>query len=237
MRTLVIVPAYNEEQNIVKTILDIQTHRPANTEHLVINDCSTDQTAAILKQEGANYLNLPINLGIGGGVQTGYRYALEHGYDIAIQFDGDGQHDARYLKDLIAPIESGQADVVIGSRFIKKEGFQSTGLRRLGINFLSGLIHILCGVKVQDVTSGMRAVNRRMIEQFAADYAQDYPEPEAILAAGLAGAKIEEVPVQMRERQGGVSSINPVRSVYYMIKVSLALILFRFTRGRSRKDD
>ena len=237
MRTLVIVPAYNEEQNIVKTILDIQTHQPANTEYLVINDCSTDQTATVLKQAGANYLNLPINLGIGGGVQTGYRYAMEHGYDIAIQFDGDGQHDARYLKDLIAPLESGQADVVIGSRFIKKEGFQSTGLRRLGINFLSSLIHILCGVKVRDVTSGMRAVNRRMIEQFAVDYAQDYPEPEAILAAGLAGAKIEEVPVQMRERQGGVSSINPVRSVYYMIKVSLALILFRFTRGRGRRDD
>lgn len=160
---------------------------------------------------------------------------MEHGYDIAIQFDGDGQHDARYLEDLIAPIESGQADVVIGSRFIEKEGFQSTGLRRLGINFLSGLIHILCGVKVRDVTSGMRAVNRRMIEQFAADYAQDYPEPEAILTAGLAGAKITEVPVQMRERQGGESSINPVRSVYYMIKVSLALILFRFTRGKGRK--
>ena len=235
MRRLVIVPAYNEEQNIVNTILDIQGHGAAEVDYLVINDCSTDQTERVLKQKGANYLSLPVNLGIGGGVQTGYRYALEHGYDIAIQFDGDGQHDARYLKDLISPIESGRADVVIGSRFIEREGFQSTGLRRLGINFLSGLIHLLCGVKVRDVTSGMRAVNRRMIEQFAANYAQDYPEPEAILSAGLAGARITEVPVQMRERQGGVSSINPIRSVYYMIKVSLALILFRLTRGRGQK--
>lgn len=235
MKVLVIVPAYNEEQNIVNTILDIQGHGAAEVDYLVINDCSTDQTERVLKQKGANYLSLPVNLGIGGGVQTGYRYALEHGYDIAIQFDGDGQHDARYLKDLIAPIESGRADVVIGSRFIEREGFQSTGLRRLGINFLSGLIHLLCGVKVRDVTSGMRAVNRRMIEQFAANYAQDYPEPEAILSAGLAGARITEVPVQMRERQGGVSSINPIRSVYYMIKVSLALILFRLTRGRGQK--
>lgn len=234
MKILTIVPAYNEEKNIYQTIQDIQ-QAELTVDYIVINDCSTDHTRKVLRENNANYLDLPINLGIGGGVQTGYCYAMEHGYDIAIQFDGDGQHDARYLKDLIAPIESGRADVVIGSRFIKKEGFQSTGLRRLGINFLSGLIHILCGVKVRDVTSGMRAVNRRMIEQFAADYAQDYPEPEAILAAGLAGAKIEEVPVQMRERQGGVSSINPVRSVYYMIKVSLALILFRFTRGKGQK--
>lgn len=234
MKVLVIVPAYNEEKNILHTAEDLRTCA-SDADMIVINDCSTDATREILKKNQIPYLDLPINLGIGGGVQTGYRYALEHGYDIAIQFDGDGQHDARYLKDLIVPIESGQADVVIGSRFIEKEGFQSSGMRRLGINFLSGLIHTLCGVKVHDVTSGMRAVNRRMIEQFAVDYAQDYPEPEAILAAGLTGAKVVEVPVQMRERQGGVSSINLVRSVYYMIKVSLALILFRFTRGRGKK--
>lgn len=237
MKVLVIVPAYNEEQNILKTIRDIQKSGPESIQYLVINDCSTDKTKSVLRQAEANYLDLPINLGIGGGVQTGYRYALEYGYDIAIQFDGDGQHDAQYLQNLIAPIERGEADVVIGSRFLEKEGFQSTGLRRLGINFLSGLIHLLCGVKVRDVTSGMRAVNRSMIERFAADYAQDYPEPEAILAAGLAGAKIVEVPVRMRERQGGVSSINPVRSVYYMIKVSLALILFRLMYGREAKND
>lgn len=234
MNTLVIIPAYNEQENIIFTIGDIKRYTNG-IDYVVINDCSTDKTKEILAANGEKYLDLPINLGIGGGMQTGYRYALEHGYDIAIQFDGDGQHDARYLKDLIAPIESGQADMVIGSRFIEKEGFQSTGLRRLGINFLSGLIYCLCGVRVKDVTSGMRAVDRKMIEQFATEYAQDYPEPEAILTAGLSGARIMEVPVQMRERQGGVSSINPVRSVYYMIKVSLALILFRLTRGRKKK--
>lgn len=235
MKALIIIPAYNEAENIVQTVWDVKSCA-RKIDMIVINDCSTDATREVLKRNQIPYIDLPINLGIGGGVQTGYRYALEHEYDIAIQFDGDGQHDARYLEDLIAPIESGQADVVIGSRFIEKEGFQSTGLRRLGINFLSGLIHILCGVKVRDVTSGMRAVNRRMIEQFAADYAQDYPEPEALLAAGLAGARVMEVPVQMRERQGGVSSINPIRSVYYMIKVSLALILSRFTQGRRRSE-
>ena len=234
MKILLIIPAYNEQDNITFTIGNIKRYR-SDIDYIVINDCSTDHTREVLQENGAAYLDLPINLGIGGGVQTGYRYAMEHGYDIAVQFDGDGQHDARYLKDLIAPIESGQADVVIGSRFIEKEGFQSTGLRRLGINFLSGLIYILCGVRVRDVTSGMRAVNRKMIEQYAADYAQDYPEPEAILAAGLSGARVMEVPVQMRERQGGVSSIDPIRSVYYMIKVSLALILFRLTRGRKKK--
>lgn len=159
---------------------------------------------------------------------------MEHGYDIAIQFDGDGQHDASYIKDLIAPIESGQADVVIGSRFIEKQGFQSSVMRRMGINFLSGLIKLLCGVKVKDVTSGMRAVNKKMIREFARNYAQDYPEPEAILAAGLMDARIVEVPVCMHERQNGVSSINAFKSVYYMIKVSLALIIERLTAKRRR---
>ena len=162
-------------------------------------------------------------------MQTGYRYALEHSYDIVIQFDGDGQHDAAYIKDLIAPIESGQADVVIVSRFITKEGYQSSTMRRFGIGFLSSLIHFLCGVKVKDVTSGMRAVNRKMMEEYARNYAQDYPEPEAILTAGLIGARIQEVPVQMHERQGGTSSINALRSIYYMVKVSIALILTRLT--------
>lgn len=232
-KLLIIIPAYNEQENIRKTIQDIESHIP-EADYIVVNDCSKDKTREILQQERANYIDLPVNLGIGGGVQTGYRYALEHGYDIAVQFDGDGQHDASYIKDLIAPIESGQADVTIGSRFVAKEGFQSSVMRRLGIRFLSWLIHLLCGVKVKDVTSGMRAVNREMIEKFAWDYAQDYPEPEAILTAGLIHARILEVPVQMRERQGGTSSINTVRSMYYMIKVSIALVVTRMTAGKER---
>lgn len=233
-RILIIIPAYNEQDSIIRTVEDIEQNIP-DADYIVINDCSSDDTRTILREYHANYLDVPVNLGIGGGVQTGYRYALEHGYDIAVQFDGDGQHDARYIRDLIAPLESGQADAVIGSRFITNEGFQSSAMRRLGINFLSTLIHLLCGVKVKDVTSGMRAVNRRMMEEFSENYAQDYPEPEAILASGLMGARIQEVPVQMRERQGGTSSINALRSVYYMIKVSTALFMTRLTAGKGQR--
>lgn len=227
------IPAYNEQDNIEKTILDVKTHVP-EADYIVINDCSKDRTREILQKSHAAYLDLPVNLGIGGGVQTGYRYALEQDYDIVIQFDGDGQHDAAYIKDLIAPIENGQADVAIGSRFVKNEGFQSSAMRRFGIRFLSGLINLLCGVKVKDVTSGMRAVNREMIEKYARNYAQDYPEPEAILYSGLIHARIAEVPVQMRERQGGTSSINVVRSMYYMVKVSIALVITRMAMGKER---
>lgn len=227
MKVLIIIPAYNEEENILHTIRDIQ-NAGTPVDYVVINDCSTDRTEKLLRDSGAVYLDLPVNLGIGGGVQTGYRYAMEHDYDVAVQFDGDGQHDARYIKKLIAPIERGEADVVVGSRYLEKRGFQSSSLRRFGILFLSTLLRILCGVRVRDVTSGMRAVNRGLICQFANDYAQDYPEPEAILAAGMRGARIQEVPVEMRERAGGVSSINAVKAVYYMVKVSLALILERF---------
>ena len=231
MKVLVIIPAYNEEESILNTLKDLADHVPSY-DLVVINDCSTDSTKALLRTNGFNFVDLPVNLGIGGGVQTGYRYALEHGYDIAIQFDGDGQHDARYLPDLVSAIQSGGCDIAIGSRFIKKEGFQSSAMRRLGINILSSLIRMLCGTRVYDVTSGMRAANQKMIAHFVREYAQDYPEPEAILSAAMAGAKIQEVPVEMRERQGGVSSINPMRSAYYMLKVSMALILSRMTLKR-----
>ena len=228
MKVLIIIPAYNEMESILNTIADIRANAGA-VDYVVINDCSTDETERLLRENGASYVSLPCNLGIGGGVQAGYRFAREHGYDVAIQFDGDGQHEAKYIPDLIRSLEDGPADIAIGSRFIRKEGFQSSGLRRAGIGFLSGLIRALCGVRVLDVTSGMRAVNLRFIELYSVSYAQDYPEPEAILTAALRGARIVEVPVEMRERQGGKSSINPLRSVYYMIKVSLALILTRAT--------
>lgn len=230
MKAIVIVPAYNEEDNIRNTLRDLEENG-AGTDILVMNDCSTDGTEAILQETGVNYLSFPVNLGIGGGVQAGYQYARENGYDIAIQFDGDGQHEAKYLQALIDPIEAGEADIVIGSRFVEHEGFQSSGARRLGIGILSTLIRMLCGVKVADVTSGMRAVNRRFIEEYAENYAQDYPEPEALLYAGVRKARIQEVPVQMRERAGGKSSISALKSVYYMIKVSLALIIGRISKN------
>lgn len=229
MKAIVIVPAYNEQDNIRNTLKDLRENG-AGADILVMNDCSTDRTEEILKEEGVNYLSFPVNLGIGGGVQAGYQYARDNGYGIAIQFDGDGQHEAKYLKDLMAPLISGEADIAIGSRFVEHEGFQSSGARRLGIGILSRLIRVLCGVKVLDVTSGMRAVNRRFIEEYAEHYAQDYPEPEALLYAGLRKARIREVPVQMKERAGGKSSISAVKSVYYMIKVSLALIIGRIAK-------
>ena len=229
MKAIVIVPAYNEEDNIRNTLRDLEENG-AGTDVLVMNDCSTDGTEAILQETGVNHLSFPVNLGIGGGVQAGYQYARENGYEIAIQFDGDGQHEAKYLQALIDPIEAGEADIVIGSRFVEHEGFQSSGARRLGIGILSRLIRVLCGVKVADVTSGMRAVNRRFIEEYAEHYAQDYPEPEALLYAGVRKARIQEVPVQMRERAGGKSSISSFRSIYYMIKVSLALIIGRISK-------
>lgn len=229
LKTIVIVPAYNEEGNIRNTLRDLEENG-AGTDVLVMNDCSTDGTEAVLKETGVNHLIFPVNLGIGGGVQAGYKYARDHGYDIAIQFDGDGQHEARYLKDLMEPLIKDEADIVIGSRFVKHEGFQSSGARRLGIGILSRLIRLLCGVKVLDVTSGMRAVNRRFIEEYAENYAQDYPEPEALLYAGMRKARIREVPVQMRERADGKSSIGAGGSIYYMIKVSLALLIGRIGR-------
>ena len=229
MRTIVIVPAYNEEGNIRNTLRDLKENG-AETDILVINDCSTDGTEAILKETGVNHLSFPVNLGIGGGVQAGYQYARDRGYDIAIQFDGDGQHEAKYLRNLMVPLLNDEADIVIGSRFVEHEGFQSSGARRVGIGILSRLIRFLCGVKVLDVTSGMRAVNRRFIKEYAEHYAQGYPEPEALLYAGLRKARIREVPVQMKERAGGKSSISALRSIYYMIKVSLALIIGRITK-------
>ena len=232
-KVLLIIPAYNEEESLRSLIEEIKTVC-SGMDYLVVNDCSSDGTDSLLSELGANYITLPCNMGIGGAVQSGYRYAAQNGYDIAIQIDGDGQHDVRFVKDMVKLIEDKQADVVIGSRFIDKEGFQSSQARRLGIRILSMLIRLMCGAMVKDVTSGFRAVNRRFIELFAEAYPDDYPEPEVIVTAKLYGAKIKEVPVVMRERTTGKSSINLKRSVYYMIKVSLAIIICRISLGFRR---
>lgn len=231
MKVLVIIPAYNEEKSICNVIEKLRSDYP-KADYVVINDCSKDNTLQVLKLVNANYINLPMNLGIGGGVQTGYKYAYQNGYDIAIQIDGDGQHDTSYLVDVIKPIEEGEADIVIGSRFINKKGFQSSGMRRFGIRFLSTLIALCCGTKIHDVTSGFRAVNRKYLEIYAKEYPVDYPEPEAIVKASVSGARIMEIPVIMKERETGVSSISPLKSVYYMIKVSLAILLCRISSRR-----
>ncbi|MGN0437440.1 MAG: glycosyltransferase family 2 protein [Lachnospiraceae bacterium] len=236
MKILVIIPAYNEEETILNVIKKLNKDCK-RADYIVINDCSTDHTLVKLKEANASYLNLPLNLGIGGGVQAGYKYAYENGYDIAIQIDGDGQHDTAYLEKVIAPIENGEADIVIGSRFITKEGFQSSGMRRFGIKFLSTLIRICCGTKVQDVTSGFRAVNRKGISLYAKDYPVDYPEPEAIVKASVMGYRIKEVPVIMKEREAGESSISPFKSIYYMIKVSVAIVICRISSKKVKKHD
>lgn len=225
-KILVIVPAYNESKNISNTLQALSDVK-IDVDCLVINDCSTDDTLAILKGLNVKYINLPINLGIGGGMQTGYKYAFRNGYDVAIQMDGDGQHLPEYIKDLLEPILNNESDLVVGSRFLNKEGFQSSRMRRAGINFLSFLIRLCCGINIKDVTSGFRAANRRVIELFATDYAQDYPEPESLVTCAISGIRISEVPVIMAERRGGTSSITTIKSLYYMIKVSAAIILRR----------
>lgn len=233
---LVMIPAYNEAENIRGVIEDYREYA-GEYDLLVINDCSTDATEQILKEEKVEYISNPINLGIGGAVQAGYRYALRNGYEIAVQVDGDGQHDIRYVHGMIKLIERRKAEIVIGSRFIEKEGYLSSGVRRIGIHFLSGLIWLTTGKRIKDVTSGFRAVNRRFIKIYAEEYPDDYPEPEAIVSAVMHRGKIAEVPVAMNRRKAGESSITLPRSIYYMIKVTLAIIVCRISFGVRRSKE
>lgn len=233
VKILLIIPAYNEADNIGRVVENLIRNFP-QYDYVVVNDGSTDETGSLCVEKGYHVLNLPINLGIGGAVQTGYRYALKYGYDIAVQLDGDGQHDAADIGDVIRPLLNDEADVTIGSRFLKKEGFQSSRSRRAGINILSNLIWLCTGKRVRDVTSGFRAVNRRFISIYAEDYPSDYPEPEAIITAVMHRGRVTEVPVVMKERKGGTSSINFRKSVYYMIKVTLAILVKRISYGIRR---
>lgn len=230
MKALIIIPAYNEESNIQKVVNNIIENYP-QYDYVVVNDGSTDHTREICECEQYSYIDLPINLGIGGAVQAGYRYACDNDYDIAIQIDGDGQHNIAYADEMISLIAQNKADVVIGSRFIEKQGFQSSGSRRMGIKILSGFIKLCTGIKIQDVTSGFRAVNKKFIDIYCRDYPNDYPEPEAIVTAVMYQGRIKEIPVVMNERQGGESSIRFWNSVYYMIKVTLAIFIRRIGYG------
>lgn len=236
MKVLIIIPAYNESENIEKVVDNLTQNYP-QYDYLIVNDCSTDSTEEIIKRRGYNYISLPANLGIGGGVQSGYLYAVQNDYDIAVQIDGDGQHDPAYIEDLIKPILDGKTDIAIGSRFIAKEGFQTSFMRRFGINIIKLVIKMCCGVSVTDTTSGFRASNKEATKYFSLHYANDYPEPEAIVEASLNGFQIMEIPVVMKERGGGVSSINAKRSIYYMIKVSLALIVCRIGVRKKKRGN
>ena len=237
-KVLVIIPAYNEAENIVRVVNHMMEQAP-QYDYLVVNDGSTDDTLKLCHRENFHYLDLTINMGIGGAVQAGYIYARKNDYDIAVQMDGDGQHDIAYLDKMLIPIINKEADVVIGSRFLEKEGFQSSFSRRLGINILSFLIRLTTGKRIMDVTSGYRAVNKMFIEIYSKDYPMDYPEPEAIVAAIMHLGRVKEIPVQMRAREGGTSSITFKKSIYYMIKVTLAILICRMSYGvrRGKRED
>ena len=224
MKRIVIIPAYNEEKSIEKTVEDIRENAP-EFDYVIVNDCSRDNTLKVCTEKGMHVLNLPINLGIGGAVQTGYLYAYKNGYDFAVQFDGDGQHDAKFLHEMRDYMVEHKLNMLIGSRFIEKEGFQSSGIRRFGIRYFSALIKFLTKAKITDPTSGMRMVNREIIGIYADSYPKDYPEPESVVAILNMGKTVGEYPVVMRERTEGVSSISPLRSVYYMVKVTLAILV------------
>lgn len=229
MKRLIIIPAYNEAENIVKTVEAIK-EKAKGFDYIIINDCSTDRTKNICEENRYNVINLPINLGIGGAVQTGYKYAYNHDYDIAVQVDGDGQHDPLFLDVMAQYLEEHSADMVIGSRFIEKKGFQSSRARRIGIVFFTKLIKIMTGATITDPTSGLRMVGRNVIELFSNDYPRDYPEPESVVAILRRHMKVIEIPVVMKEREGGVSSISLKKSVYYMIKVTLAILIERIRK-------
>lgn len=224
MKKLVIIPAYNESASIKRTVEEIKS-KAKDFDYIVINDCSKDNTKEICEENGFNIINLPINLGIGGAVQTGYRYGYNHGYDMAVQVDGDGQHNPEFLVKMADYMQINKVDMVIGSRFIEKEGFQSSGTRRIGIKYFTVLIRLLTGKKITDPTSGLRLVNRDIMKMFAYEYPKDYPEPESTVSVLRKKKKVEEIPVVMRERTGGVSSISLKKSVYYMIKVTLAILI------------
>jgi glycosyltransferase involved in cell wall biosynthesis len=228
-RCLAIVPAFNEAESIAEVVSEICDH-DETMEVLVVDDGSTDGTAEIAESAGARVLRLPANLGIGGAVQAGYLYAFEQGFDLAVQVDGDGQHDASELGRLLEPIVSGRADLAIGTRFSGPRLYRAPIARRIGIGLFATLVSLRVRQRMTDTTSGFRAVNRRGIRLFAADYPHDYPEVEAVVTAARGDLRVCEVPVAMRQRLTGRSSITTFRSFYYVVKVLLALFVGLFPR-------
>jgi glycosyltransferase involved in cell wall biosynthesis len=230
MKKIAIVPALNEEGSIGRVIDEIRAFDP-ELDVVVVDDGSADRTAAEARAKGAVVLRLPFNLGIGGAVQTGFRYAHEHRYDLAVRVDGDGQHDPAQLGAVVGPVLDGEADICVGSRFVSNDGYRSSSTRRLGIRVLAWTASALTRQRVTDPTSGFQALNRNGIALFAADYPHDYPEVEAIVMVEKHRLRLVEVPVAMREREHGRSSITAARSVYYMAKVLLAIFVGSFRRS------
>ena len=232
MRRLAIVPAFNEEEAIGRVVEEIRTYDP-QLEVVVVDDGSHDRTQEVARSAGARVLRLPFNLGIGGAVQTGFRYAHENDFELAVRVDGDGQHDPAQLSAVIEPVLRGEADIVVGSRYLSAggDGYRSSVPRRMGIRILAGIVSRLTGQRITDPTSGFQALNRKAITLFAADYPHDYPEVEALVLLLRHRLRLREVPIEMRPRAAGRSSIQTLSSGYYMVKVLLALLVGSFRRN------
>jgi len=224
-RILIVIPAFNEQESIERTLQGVTT-LDVPWDVLVVDDGSLDQTALKAKGMGAAVLSLPFNIGIGGAVSLGLMYAQRKGYDAVVRLDADGQHDPRYISDVLKPVLDKGIDLCIGSRFTGiAQGFQSSFFRRTGILFFARLISALTGETITDPTSGFNAFGQRAIQLFTQAYPSDYPEPEAIVIAKRSGLTVQEVPVQMNTRTAGLSSIRYLRTLYYMMKVTLAVIM------------
>jgi glycosyltransferase involved in cell wall biosynthesis len=226
-----IVPAFNEEEAIARVIAEIRAY-DAQLEIVVVDDGSQDRTGEVARAAGARVLRLPFNLGIGGAVQTGFRYARENDFELAVRVDGDGQHDPAQLAAVVEPVLRGEADIVVGSRYLSPggDGFRSSAPRRLGIRILARVVSLLTRQRITDPTSGFQALNRKAIALFAADYPHDYPEAEALVLLLRHRLRLREVPIEMRPRAAGRSSIQTLSSGYYMVKVLLALLVGSFRR-------
>ena len=229
LRRVAIVPAYNEDASIAGVVGELLAYDPG-LRVVVVDDGSADRTAELARAAGAKVISLPFNLGIGGAVQTGFRYAWEQGFDVAVRADGDGQHDPAELDAILRPVLADEADVAVGSRFIGGDGYRSSRSRRAGIRLLAWIVSALTRQRITDPTSGFQAANRLGIRLFAADYPHDYPEAEATVMVFKHRLRLQEVPVKMRARESGRSSITAVRSVYYMVKVVLAIFVALFRR-------
>ncbi len=226
MRLLVIIPAYNEEDNIEKVVNNLTENYP-QYDYVVVNDGSSDNTAQICEKLGFNMIHLPVNLGLAGGFQAGMKYAERNDYDAAIQFDGDGQHDPKFINEMLSAMEKYNADIVIGSRFVDKK--KPFSMRMLGNNLIQGCIYLTTGKKIKDPTSGMRIFNRRMIRKLAGT--MNYgPEPDTIAYLIRCGAKIKEVQVEMQERTAGESYLNIYRSMQYMVHMFLSILIIQWFR-------
>ena len=231
MRVLIIIPAYNEELNLEKTVNDIEKN--SNYSYVIINDCSKDNTEIVCKKNKYSYISLPVNYGLASGIQMGMKFALENDYDIAIQFDGDGQHDARYLENLVKLIEKSEADIVIGSRFVNKK--KEMSLRMIGSRVISFFVRLTTGKKIKDPTSGMRAYNRNAIKEIANNSSLT-PEPDTMVYFIKKGYKIKEVQVEMSQREFGKSYLNAWKSIQYMINITLSILFIRaFTKKKKEK--